>query len=126
MVFALALITIVADIRWLTFALAYGFLARVLTGPKASPMGQLATRFVAPKILKRSRAVLAEFGTYPAAHKQVRVHDSNADLRYLVLPQRPAGTEGWSEAELAQLVTRDSMIGVAPVRDPATVQRAAK
>lgn len=57
MVFALAMLTIAADIRWLTFLLAYGFLARVLTGPKASPMGQLATRFVAPKILKRSRAV---------------------------------------------------------------------
>jgi hypothetical protein len=57
MVFVLALFTIAADIRWLTFALAYGFLARVLTGPKASPMGQLATRFIAPKILKRSRWV---------------------------------------------------------------------
>jgi hypothetical protein len=57
MVFTLALVTIVADIRWLTFALAYGFLARVLTGPKASPMGQIATKLVAPKILKRSRAV---------------------------------------------------------------------
>jgi hypothetical protein len=57
MVFALALVTIFADVRWLTFVLAYGFLARVLTGPKASPMGQLATRVVAPKILRRFRAV---------------------------------------------------------------------
>lgn len=57
MVFVLALVTILADIRWLTFVLAYGFLARVLTGPKASPMGQLATRFVAPKVLRRERAV---------------------------------------------------------------------
>ena len=57
MVFTLAVVTIVTDIRWLTFVLAYGFLARVLTGPKLSPMGQLATRVVAPKILKRSRAV---------------------------------------------------------------------
>jgi hypothetical protein len=57
MVFTLALIIIVADIPWLTFMLAYGFLARVLTGPKASLMGQLATRFVAPKVLRRSRAV---------------------------------------------------------------------
>ena len=57
MVFALALVTILADIRWLTFVIAYGFLARVLTGPKASLMGQLATKVIAPKILKRSRAV---------------------------------------------------------------------
>ncbi|MDA0799253.1 MAG: DUF4395 domain-containing protein [Chloroflexi bacterium] len=57
MVFALALVIILADVRWLTFVLAYGFLARVLTGPKASLMGQLATRVVAPKVLKRSRAV---------------------------------------------------------------------
>jgi nitrile hydratase subunit alpha len=78
------------------------------------------------RAVREPRSVLAEFGTYPAANKQVRVHDSNADLRYLVLPQRPAGTEGWSEDELAQLVTRDSMIGVATVRDPQTVQRAAE
>lgn len=57
MVFTLAIVIIVTDIRWLTFVLAYGFLARVLTGPKASLMGQLATRVVAPKLLKRSRAV---------------------------------------------------------------------
>jgi len=57
MVFALAMLTIAADIRWLTFLLAYGFLARVLTGPKASPMGQLATRFIAPRVLNRSRWV---------------------------------------------------------------------
>ena len=57
MVSALALVTILADIRWLTFVIAYGFLARVLTGPKASLMGQLATKVIAPKILKRSRAV---------------------------------------------------------------------
>jgi len=43
----------------------------------------------------------------------IRVHDSTADMRYLVLPMRPAGTEGWSEERLASLVTRDSMIGVA-------------
>ena len=57
MVFTLAVVIIVTDIRWLTFVLAYGFLARVLTGPKLSPMGQLATRVVAPKILNRSREV---------------------------------------------------------------------
>ncbi|MDA1035812.1 MAG: DUF4395 domain-containing protein [Chloroflexi bacterium] len=57
MVFTLTAVLIATDTRWLTMVLAYGFLARVLTGPKLSPMGQLATRFVAPKLLKRSRAV---------------------------------------------------------------------
>ena len=55
MVFALALVIIVADVRWLLFVLAYGFLARVLTGPKLSPMGLLATRVIAPKVLRRSK-----------------------------------------------------------------------
>ena len=57
------------------------------------------------------RAVLADFGVTLPADKTVRVWDSTAEIRYLVLPQRPAGTEGWSEAQLAELVTRDSMIG---------------
>jgi len=60
---------------------------------------------------REPRAVLAEFGTVLADSIEVRVHDSSADLRYLVLPARPAGTEGWSEERLAALVTRDSMIG---------------
>ncbi len=58
------------------------------------------------------RVVLAEFGTLIASDVTVRVHDSNADLRYLVLPERPAGTDGWDEDRLATLVTRDCMIGV--------------
>ena len=58
------------------------------------------------------RAVLAEFGTVLDPTIEVRVHDSTADMRYLVLPERPRGTEGWSEERLAALVTRDSMIGV--------------
>ena len=48
----------------------------------------------------------------------VRVHDSTADMRYLVVPRRPPGTEGWSEPQLAALVTRDAMIGVAEARTP--------
>ena len=48
---------------------------------------------------------------------QIRVHDSTADMRYLVLPMRPAGTDGWSEERLAGLVTRDSLIGVARLPD---------
>jgi nitrile hydratase len=57
--------------------------------------------------------VLREFGLELADQVSVRVHDSNADMRYLVLPLRPAGTEAWSEEQLATLATRDSMIGVA-------------
>lgn len=65
------------------------------------------------------RAVLEEFGVALAPDVEVRVHDSTADLRYIVLPLRPAGTEGWSEAELAAIVTRDCMIGTAVPKAPA-------
>jgi nitrile hydratase subunit alpha len=61
------------------------------------------------------RGVLAEFGLELSRDVEVRVHDSTADLRYIVLPMRPKGTRGWTEAELARLVTRDSMIGTAIV-----------
>ena len=59
------------------------------------------------------RGVLAEFGVTVAAEQTVRVHDSTADLRYIVLPMRPAGSDHMSESELAALVTRDAMIGTA-------------
>ncbi len=65
------------------------------------------------------RGVMREFGLNLPASVPVKVLDSTADLRYLVLPQRPAGTEGWAEDELAALVTRDSMIGVTAARQPA-------
>jgi len=65
------------------------------------------------RVVREPRAVLAEFGTVIAEDVLIRVHDSTADMRYLVAPRRPNGTENWSEAELARLVTRDSMIGVA-------------
>jgi nitrile hydratase len=65
------------------------------------------------------RAVLREFGLEMPESKEVRVWDSSSELRYLVLPERPAGTERLSEDELAELVTRDSMIGVAIVQAPA-------
>ena len=58
------------------------------------------------------RSVLKEFGTDLPADKTVRVHDSNADMRYLVLPQQPEGTDGWSAEQLAAVVTRDAMVGV--------------
>ena len=65
------------------------------------------------RAVSEPRSVLAEFGVTLPDGVEVRVHDSTADLRYLVLPARPAGTEGWSEERLAALVTRDSMIGTA-------------
>ena len=65
------------------------------------------------RMVREPRAVLAEFGTVISDDVAIRVHDSTADMRYLVVPERPAGTENWSEAELARLATRDSMIGVA-------------
>ena len=61
--------------------------------------------------MKEPRAVLAEFGVELPPKVKVRVWDSTAELRYLVIPQRPAGTQGWSAEALAQIVTRDSMIG---------------
>ena len=65
------------------------------------------------RIVKEPRQVLSEFGLKIADEKTIRVHDSNANMRYLILPQRPLGTEGWSEDQLASIVTRDTMIGVA-------------
>jgi len=59
------------------------------------------------------RAVLTEFGLELPDHVEVRVWDSSAEIRYLVLPMRPAGTDGWSEEQLAEIVTRDCMIGTA-------------
>ena len=77
----------------------------------------------------RSRAVidphgvLEEFGVCLARGTEIRVWDSTAEVRYLVIPQRPAGTEGWSEEKLAQLVTRDSMIGTGLAKTPAQMER---
>ncbi len=68
------------------------------------------------------RGVLREFGLHLAEDVEVRVWDSTAELRYLVLPERPAGTERMSEDELAGLVTRNSMVGVAKVLPPSKVQ----
>jgi nitrile hydratase len=65
------------------------------------------------------RGVLHELGVDMPEDVEVRVWDSTAELRYLVLPERPAGTEGWTEAQLEALITRDAMIGVARVTAPA-------
>lgn len=64
------------------------------------------------------RGVLADFGVKLPAETEIRVWDSTAETRYLVIPARPEGTEGWSEERLADLVTRDSMIGTGLARDP--------
>ena len=64
------------------------------------------------------RGVLKELGLLLSEEVEVRVWDSTAELRYLVLPERPAGTEGWTEEQLAALVTRDAMVGVATVPPP--------
>ncbi len=77
------------------------------------------------RAVREPRAVLAEFGTILPEGVAVRVHDSTADMRYLVLPMRPEGTEGMDETALAELVTRDSMIGVALARQPERAASAA-
>ena len=75
------------------------------------------------RAVNEPRAVMREFGQEVPADVEVRVFDSTADMRYLVLPLRPAGTEHLSEAELAQLVTRDHLIGVCDPRyEPAAVR----
>jgi nitrile hydratase len=71
------------------------------------------------RVVREPRAVLEEFGADVPEDKKVRVWDSSAELRYWVLPQRPAGTEDLTQDQLAELVTRDSLIGVGTLR-PAT------
>lgn len=67
------------------------------------------------RIVSEPRAVLAEFGLELDPDVEVRVWDSSSDLRYMVLPERPSGTSGWSEGDLASIVSRDAMVGVARV-----------
>lgn len=70
------------------------------------------------RVVIEPRAVLAEFGTRIPPEREIRVVDSTADMRYMVIPLRPTGTDGWDEERLASLVTRDSLIGVAHAREP--------
>lgn len=65
------------------------------------------------RAVREPRAVLAEWGTSIADNVEIRVVDSTADYRWMVLPMRPAGTEGWSAEKLAAIVTRDALVGVA-------------
>lgn len=76
------------------------------------------TRAYRSRAVKEPRKVLEEFGVNLPYDTKIRVHDSTADMRYIVLPARPDGTEGMSEAGLAQLVTRDSMIGTGLAKTP--------
>ncbi len=76
------------------------------------------TRAYRSRTVKEPRSVLAEFGVTLPETTTVRVHDSTADMRYIVLPARPEGTQGWDQAQLAALVTRDSMIGTGLPKEP--------
>ena len=83
---------------------------RVLLG---IPPDWYKSRNYRSRMVREPRAVLAEFGLRIADAVQIRVHDSTADMRYMVLPMRPKGSEDWDEARLTGIVSRDSMIGVA-------------
>src|SRR2546421_10367348 len=83
---------------------------RVLLG---LPPDWYKSRNYRSRMVREPRAVLAEFGLRIADTVQIRVHDSTADMRYMVLPMRPSGTQGWSEERLAGIRRRDCMIGVA-------------
>lgn len=77
------------------------------------------------RAVRDPRGVLAEFGiTLPAA-KEIKVWDSTAEVRYLVVPERPEGTDGWSAEQLAELVTRDSMIGTGLAASPEQAKESA-
>jgi nitrile hydratase len=70
------------------------------------------------RVVREPRQVLREFGLDLGDGVEIRVHDSSSEVRYMVLPERPAGTEDYSEAELAALVGRDAMVGVAQAAAP--------
>lgn len=88
---------------------------RLLLGP---PPDWYKARAYRSRVVREPRAVLAEFGLVLPEDVRVIVHDSTAELRFMVLPMRPEGTEGWDEERLAALVTRDCLIGVAVPRPP--------
>ena len=79
-------------------------------------MGQPPTwyksRSYRSRVVKDPRSVLKEFGTKVPSSTVVRTHDSNADMRYMVLPQRPEGTEDWDDAKLESIISRDALVGV--------------
>lgn len=75
------------------------------------------------RAVKEPRAVLADFGVTLPAETEIRVWDSTAETRFLVVPMRPAGTDGWDEARLATLVTRDAMVGTGLPKNPSGAAR---
>jgi nitrile hydratase len=77
------------------------------------------------QVVAQPRAVLSQFGVSLPEGMRIQVWDSTAEVRYLVIPRRPAGTEGWSAEQLARLVTRDSMIGTGLALDPASLEQTA-
>ncbi len=88
---------------------------RYLIGP---PPDWYKSRAYRSRTVREPRAVLAEFGVTLPQGTEIRVHDSTAEMRYIVLPERPTGTEGMDKVALAKLVTRDSMIGTGLPRQP--------
>lgn len=76
------------------------------------PPSWYKSRHYRSRAVSEPRAVLKAFGTDLSLDISIRVHDSNADMRYIVIPMRPAGTAGWSEDKLAALLTRDTLVGV--------------
>lgn len=82
------------------------------------PPGWYKSEAYRARAVREPRTVLAEFGVHLDDRVQVRLWDSTAEIRYLVIPQRPAGTEGWTEEALAGLVTRDSMVGAGLALSP--------
>ena len=104
-----------ADVHHMVVCTLCSCYPRMLLGRPPDWYKSLAYR---SRAVSDPRGVMAEFGTQLADGVQVTVLDSTADMRYLVLPRRPSGTEGMSEDELAALVTRDSMIGVTDAVSP--------
>jgi nitrile hydratase len=84
-----------------------------------NPPGWYKSRSYRPRAVREPRKLLAEFGVRLEPGKRVQVHDSTADLRYMVLPERPSGAAGWSEEKLMALLTRDCLVGAAlPLQAP--------
>jgi len=107
-----------ADVHHMVVCTLCSCYPRALLGPPPAWYKSLPYR---SRAVSEPRAVLAEFGVELDPDVELRVLDSTADIRYLVVPQRPEGTEDMSEEELAGLVTRDSMIGAAQPLAPAAV-----
>jgi nitrile hydratase subunit alpha len=107
-----------ADVHHMVVCTLCSCYPKALLGPPPDWYKSLPYR---SRAVSDPRGVLREFGVVLPDDVEVRVVDSTADVRYLVVPRRPAGSEGLGEDELVPLITRDSMIGVALAREPTTV-----